>query len=72
MIDTALESWAPPTACDVTVGWMPSRPWRADVGLDDDMAADNLWGEGGLDWFLHHSGDVVYDQEPAKIILPLP
>jgi hypothetical protein len=64
-VDTALESWAPPTAYDVNLGWTP------DQGKGTDEEADQLWDEGGLDWFLTHLDGVVHDQEPGEIILPL-
>ena len=59
MIDTALESWAPPTACDVTVGGMPSQ--LASAGNDEE--ADQLWDDSGPDWFLKRPDDMVHDHD---------
>ena len=52
-VDTALESWDRPTACDVATRCMPDH----DASNDED--ADQLWSDGDLDWFpakVHISG----------------
>jgi hypothetical protein len=43
-----------------------------DAPPGNDEEADQLWGDGDLDWFLTHSGDAVNDQQPGEIILPMP
>jgi hypothetical protein len=47
-VDTALEAWGQPTAGDVTVPLMPARRMVPDANMEDELAADALWGEGRL------------------------
>jgi len=63
-LDMVLQSWNRDMPYAARVPWMMSRPWVLSAGFDDDAAADELTGGGGLDWFVVQGAtdDVLTDR----------
>jgi hypothetical protein len=61
-MDTVLQQWNRPTSYAVRVARLSAV--ISPTALPDDSAAvDQLYGEGGQDWFLTYPGDVVNDRD---------